>query len=220
MYNWVTDKEFLKQSYSECSDIVNHLVQHLKKYGIGANMSVVGSKLRKMVTQNDKQPIDFDFNLVITEAEDINNGRKLKETIRIAFNEVLKANGWRDCEDSRSALTTKQRVLKQGNKTAYSIDICIVKVGYGGELHRLIHDKTGNSWMDQYYWNLAPNSGDLRKKEEFLKPDYWIDVRETYLEKKNYYLRQNDHNHPSFICYIEAINEVYYKVKLQGIFIN
>ena len=30
-----------------------------------------------------------------------------------------------------------------------------------------------------------------------------------YLNIKNRYLRQNDHDHPSFICYIEAVNNVY-----------
>ena len=34
MYHWVEDKEFLKRSYSLCADIVNQLVQNLKKYGI------------------------------------------------------------------------------------------------------------------------------------------------------------------------------------------
>ena len=51
-----------------------------------------------------------------------------------------------------------------------------------------------------------------QQKVEWLKNNnLWNEVRDTYLEKKNLYLRKNDHNHPSFICYIEAVNEVYYK---------
>ena len=30
-----------------------------------------------------------------------------------------------------------------------------------------------------------------------------------YLEKKNMYLSWQDHNHPSFVVYVEAVNEVY-----------
>ena len=37
----------------------------------------------------------------------------------------------------------------------------------------------------------------------------WQLVRSQYLDIKNRYLRQNDHDHPSFICYIEAVNNVY-----------
>ena len=68
--------------------------------------------------------------------------------------------------------------------------------------------------MDQWYWNQIPNSQDLRQKEDALKPDYWPVVCETYLQKKNLYLRRPyDHDRPSFKCYIEAVNEVYDKVR-------
>lgn len=41
-----------------------------------------------------------------------------------------------------------------------------------------------------------------------------MEVRETYLNKKNMCLRRPDDNsHQSFICSIEAVNEVYNKVQ-------
>ena len=40
----------------------------------------------------------------------------------------------------------------------------------------------------------------------------WEEVREKYLDKKNMYLKRNDHYHPSFVCYIEAVNEIYSKL--------
>lgn len=39
----------------------------------------------------------------------------------------------------------------------------------------------------------------------------WNEVRKVYLTKKNMYLRRNDFNHPSFVCYIETVNELYRK---------
>lgn len=41
MFHYVTDKVFLKESYSVCADTVNQLVQKLKSYGIQSSMSVV-----------------------------------------------------------------------------------------------------------------------------------------------------------------------------------
>ena len=38
-------------------------------------------------------------------------------------------------------------------------------------------------------------------------------VRDKYLELKNMYLRRGDRDHPSFICYIEAVNNVYDRIK-------
>lgn len=217
MYHWVEDKDFLKRSYSLCADIVNQLVQNLKHYDVDASMNVVGSKKRNMITQNENENIDFDFNLLIRNANRFLDGRELKEKVRKAFNEVLCDNDMDDCQDSTSALTTGAIYFKQGNRTPFYIDVCIVKKDSYG-LHRLIHQKTGFVSMDQWLWNLVRDSGDLHKREDALKPNYWSEVRDTYLDKKNMYLsRPYDHDHPSFICYIEAVNEVYDKVKHCGI---
>lgn len=215
MYHYVKDKVFLKESYCICADIVNQLVQNLKHYGIYSRMSVVGSKKRGLVTQNEREAIDYDFNLWIDHADDIDVMRdmqKLKNIVMEAFNEVLEYNGWKNCDDSTSAITTKQVRLKEGKQTPFSIDICITRDDNGGNWYRLIHKKTGNVWFDRYYWVQGPSTRGIEEKERALKPDYWEEVRETYLDKKNMYLsRQDMDNHPSYICYIEAVNEVYYR---------
>lgn len=215
MYHYVTDKEYLKQTYSICADIVNQLVQELKHYEIDAYMATVGSKKRGLITQNEKESIDYDFNLFIENA-DAFRADELKRRVMDAFNEVLNRNDWGDCQDSTSALITEQRVLKKGNKTPFSIDVAIVKEDAWGTLHRLKHNKTGIVALDQWYWNMAPNSQKLWDMEDYLKPAYWQLVRDAYLDKKNMYLTRNDHDHPSFVCYIEAVNEVYAQVRRQN----
>ena len=175
--------------------------------------SVVGSGGRNMVTQNENEAIDFDFNLEIIKCKKINDGRALKEDIQKAFNEVLKKNGWEDCQDSTSALTTGRRVWKKGNKTPFSIDVCIISISDYGQVRRLIHQKTGFSVFDQWYWNDARDSSKIWEREAFIKENHcWGMVRETYLEKKNMFLRRNDYDKTSFICFIESVNEVYGKL--------
>ena len=80
MYEWVTDKKFIKETYSTCADIVNQLVQRLNKEGIDSYFFDVGSKRRNMITRNGKAPIDFDFNLFIENGMRY-NCKKLKEYI-------------------------------------------------------------------------------------------------------------------------------------------
>ena len=208
MYHWVEDKDFIKRSYSQCAGIVNELVQRLKSYDIDAGMYVVGSKKRNMITQNGEEDIDYDFNLLIRNAKDFSEG-ELKKTVQIAFNHVLTKHGMENCNDSKSVLTTKTMRLKKGNQTGFKMDICIVSYCDDGQLQRLIHKKTGRDQFDQWYWNKVPNSKDLQEKERKLKPKYWAEVRDVYLVKKNYYLRWQNYYHPSFNCYIEAVNEVY-----------
>lgn len=212
MYHYVEDKDFLKQMKGVCSNIINQLVQQINRDGeMEVKANLVGSGAKNLITQNEHLPIDLDYNLEIIDSGsfNINNGTGIKEYVRKQFNIVLKANGWGDCQDSTSALTTEQRVFKKGNKTPYSIDLCIIATRNDG-WYRLIHEKTGFANTDRWFWNKGRNSEKLQQKIDWLKDnDFWLEVRETYLEKKNMYLRRNDHNHSSFVVYIETINEVY-----------
>ena len=214
MYHYIEDKEFLKNLRSVCSDIVNQLVQQINNDGeLLVEAHLVGSGARNMVTQNANEPVDLDYNLCIVDTfgMDINDGRCLKEYIRKRFNIVLKRNGWGDCGDSTSVLTTEKRPFPKGNKTKFSIDLAIVQK-QGDSWFRLIHRKTGFVHLDQWYWNEAPHSNGLSKRVNTLKRnDLWTEVRAVYLRKKNAYLCNQDPYHPSFIAYIEAVNEVYHK---------
>ena len=214
MYHYIQDKDFQKRLKSTCSDIVNQLVQSINKGSvITVKACLVGSGAKNLVTQNANNPIDLDYNICIldTKSININNGRDIKEYIRKEFNSVLKMNDWSDCQDSTSALTTERRVFKRGNKTAFSIDLAITfKNNFGW--HKLIHDKTGWVIYDRYYWNEIQDSRQLEEKVYAIKLNHlWDEVRSTYLDKKNLYLQRNDNTHPSFIIYIESVNQVYYK---------
>ena len=214
MYHFVENKEFLKKLKNTCSGIINELVQMInneKKLEVEAHL--VGSGAKNLITQNEEEPVDLDYNLCILTCNEfnINDGKSIKEYIRKCFNKVLKRNRWGYCHDSKSALTTEHRVFNTGNQTSFSIDLCIVTED-GDKWWRLIHKKTGNVQTDEWIWNEGKNSKGLRNKVDWLKDNnLWNKVRDIYLDKKNMYLRRNDYNHPSFICYIEAVNEVYDK---------
>jgi hypothetical protein len=214
MYHFVEDKEFLKKLKNTCSGIINELVQMINnEEALEVEAHLVGSGAKNLITQNEEEPVDLDYNLCILTCNEfnINDGKSIKEYIRKSFNKVLKRNGWGDCQDSKSALTTEYRVFNTGNQTSFSIDLCIVTED-GDRWWRLIHKKTGYVQTDEWIWNEGKNSKGLRNKVEWLKDNnLWNEVRDAYLDKKNMYLRRNDYNHPSFICYIEAVNEVYDK---------
>lgn len=76
---------------------------------------------------------------------------------------------------------------------------------------RLIHNKNVYALgRDQYTWNEVPYSHQVKDRADELKEaGLWQKVRERYLEKKNMYLFRQEHDHPSFVVYVEAVNEVY-----------
>ena len=214
MYHYIEDKEFLGKMKNLCSDIMNQLKQQINNDSVmQVDIHLVGSGAKNLITQNANEPIDLDYNLCILKCRgiDINDGRNVKEYIRKQFNIVLDNNGWSDCNDSTSALTTELRYFTKGNHTEFSIDLAIVHEDRYG-WHRLKHMKTGFIETNQWIWNLSRDSKDLGKKVKVIKDnDLWLEVRERYLNKKNQYLTSNNYDHPSFIVYIETINEVYGK---------
>lgn len=209
MYHYLDDKEYLHKMKALCGKIMQDFCHVLKeKYDIGAIFYLVGSGARNLILQNSTEPIDLDYNLEIVRCENFEDCHYIKECARKAFNIALNNHCWSDCEDSTSSLTTKKCYFTTGNQTEFSIDVCITKRDTPkGNYYRLIHEKT---CYDKYYWNKAPQSKSLNKKVDYIKEHgKWESVRKQYLGIKNKYLTQNDYNHPSFICYIEAVNNVY-----------
>ena len=211
MYHYLDDKEFESKMRGLCGDIMQNLCHILKEdYDIGTTFYLVGSGAKNLITQNADESVDLDYNLEILRCDDFSDCKCLKECVRKAFNEALNNEDLHDCEDSTSSLTSKTIYFTKGNKTEFKIDVCITRRENDGTYSRLIHEKYGKRRHDRYYWNIALNSNKLKEKVNYIKKSgEWQEVRERYLEKKNMYLKRNDYNHPSFICYIETINEVY-----------
>jgi len=199
------------ESESICSNIINQLVQLINNDSLmEVKAHLVGSGAKNLITQNSNEPIDLDYNLMIIHSE-INSGREIKEYIRKQFNVILNKNGWSDCMDSTSVLTTEKQHFTKGNHTEFSIDLAIVFNDRNG-WHRLIHEKTGFTAWDRYYWNLVPDSKDLLDKVTDIKGKHlWNEVIDEYREKKNLYLCRQDYNHPSFNVYVETVNQVFNK---------
>lgn len=213
MFEYVTDKEFISKMRGLCGDIMQDLCHCLKEdYDIGATFYLVGSGARNLITQNASEAIDLDYNLELVRC-DLQNERDIKENVRKAFNQVLAEYDWSDCEDSTAALTTEKRHFTKCNNTEFSMDVAIVKRGTDDSLYRLIHEKTGWTSWDRYYWVPSPNSRGIREKAHDIKvAGNWIDLRDEYLRIKNMYLRYNDYNHSSFVCYIEAVNNIFNRI--------
>lgn len=212
MYTFVKDKEYLALMRRNCGEMMQELCHVLKeKYDIGAVPKLIGSGARRLITRNGNGTIDLDYNLEIKRCDDINDCSNIKEAVRKSFNIVLNRHRLPDCSDSTSSLETKEFYFDDyPEKPHFSIDVGIVCCDSDDNYYRLIHMKTGIASFDRYYWNQAPNSYTIKEKSEYIiQKGKWDMIAQKYLQLKNIYLCRNDYNHPSFICYIEAVNYVY-----------
>ena len=210
-YEFVYESE-VKQYRSDCSKTLKKTCELLRAKGISAQFSLIGSGARNMITRNGEGPYDLDYNLLIMKAEERywNDLRLLKETVRNALNRAERREFFSDAQDSTSCLTALLP-FKDTLNVEFSFDVAIIKKNPNGNYVRLIHNKNvyALGW-DQYTWNEVPNSHQVKNKADKLKEKgVWQEVRGKYLEKKNMYLSWKDRNHPSFVVYVEAVNEVY-----------
>ena len=209
-YEFVYESE-VKQYRSDCSKTLKKTCELLRAKGISAQFSLVGSGARNMITRNGEGPYDLDYNLLVMKANDeYCDPRLLKDTIRNALNKAVGGKFFSDAQDSTSCLTALL-YFKDTPNVEFSFDVAITTKNKNGNYMRLIHNKNVYALgLDQYTWNEVPNSHQVKDRADKLKrAGLWQKVRDRYLEKKNMYLFRQDHNHPSFVVYVEAVNEVY-----------
>ena len=159
-----------------------------------------------MITRNGDGPYDLDYNLLVIKSDDeYRDPRLLKDTIRNALNKAVGGKFFSDAQDSTSCLTALLH-FKDTTNVEFSFDVAIIKKNPNGNYMRLVHNKSWN----QYTWNEVPNSHQVKDKADEIKEEsLWQEGRDRDLEKKNMYLSWQDRNHPSFVVYVEAVNEVY-----------
>ena len=189
MYHYLDDKEFVSEMRTLCGDIMQDLCHILKEdYDIGSTFYLVGSGARNLITQNNNEPVDLDYNLEIIRCEDFEDCRYIKECVRKAFNKALNLNDLNDCEDSTSSLTSKLIHFTKGNDTEFRLDVCITVRDEDDSYYRLIHNKTGFVLYDEYAWNIAPNSKKINEKVKYIKSSgKWELVRQQYEKIKKTY---------------------------------
>lgn len=205
----------VKEKRAYCSDKMNQLKQDLLNKGWDADFNLVGSGAKGLVTRIEGQGFDLDYNLVINDSFDNINRQEFKDDVMKFLNGIKDAEiqePFKDCEDSKSVITSK---LVVDGKLEFHFDVAILAKNSICNFCRLIHDKTLGD--ERYLWNEVPNSREVHDKFDTLKRDgHFQDIRDTYLVKKNMYLTRNDSEHPSFVVFVETVNEVftqYYKPK-------
>lgn len=214
MYKFVGEAE-CKRYRSDCSSVLKKVCSMLKKEGISAQFTLVGSGARNMVTRNGDGPFDLDYNLEIITAPEAywKDLRRLKDTVRVLLDKAAKSECFSPSQDSTSCLTALLHFEDEPG-VAFRFDVAIVRRNPAGALCKLVHNKLSlRPEQDQYVWNEVPNSHNVAQKAARLKAEgLWHEVRNRYVERKDHYATGLwGKDHPSFIVYIEAVNEIYSK---------
>jgi len=204
MFDYVNDKEELKELRQACEAIIKN-VQHswLRDY-FTFQFNLIGSGSNNLIMKNGANgEYDLDYNFILQKDKKGlgNNPKAIKELFIEAFNEVNPDLGFKPAENSTSVITSK---LVYGGKLRFSFDVAIMCESNNGNYLKIVFNKkTG-----QYYWNEVPQSRNYQSKIKAIKvAGGWNQLRDRYRNLKNHHLSMND-DASSFSILIQALNEI------------
>lgn len=204
-FQYVAKREF-EPAKKQLMELI-HKVQDEVRDSFTFQYKFVGSVQRNMVTWDVKSNagFDFDVNIMVNDDDEKFDAEKIKNILMCAFNKYARKYGYDFCEDSTRVFTIKVKDRKK-SRICYSCDFAIV-YDYGDNQQQYIRynkQKNNYTWEEQTKGFYC-----LPEKIEFCKDNQlWQEVREIYLDKKNY---NTDSDKKSRSIFAETIHEVCYR---------
>lgn len=196
-------KKELKPAKKQLMELI-HKVQDEVRDSFTFQYKFVGSVQRNMVTCDVKSNagFDFDVNIMVNDDDKDFEAEEIKNILMCAFNKYARKYGYDSCEDSTRVFTIKVKDRKN-SRIRHSCDFAIVN-DYGNNQQEYIRY---NKKRKNYTWEEQTKGFYcLPEKIEFCKDNQlWQEVREIYLDKKNYNM---DSNKKSRSIFAETIHEV------------
>lgn len=184
-------------------DII-HEVQDRVRDKFTFQYTFVGSSARNMITYDAKSNIGFDFDVNIeVNDEDENYGpAEIRNTLRNAFDRVVRQHGYGYTEDSTRVLTIK--VVDQARaRIEHSCDFAIVYNCEDGRQQYIRFNKVTQNYTWEYQG--AGFDGLPRRIDWLEENDLWHELRDYYIYKKNENDNPDKHSRSIFA---ESVKEV------------
>jgi len=211
-YQFATKKD-VKVANKWCISVLKD-VQILVRDWFTFDFRLIGSGGKHLVTYNEGQPFDLDYNIIIQKDKHSLHGKpaiikeKFIEAFKAVFSKTItgfNADEYFKINNSTSVITIKY--ISYGS-LEFSFDVAIMQENENGYLEKIIFDKKNNVFI----WNKVKQSDNLYDKAVQVKQNYdWNKVRNRYLELKNKSLSNQDDT-KSFSIFVQVINEFYNKL--------
>ena len=209
-YHYPPQKEITELN-KWCLDIIRDVQYDLKDY-FTFDIKLIGSGEKRLVTQNEDECFDLDYNLIIQRDKQdlISNPKTIKDLFTDAFNKVLDQNvkGRHKVRNSTSVL--KNEIIER-DKLVFKFDVAILIKADDDYYYKIIADKNYNP--PRYLWNKVKYSKNYLERFSIIKKRIVFKVfKDRYLDLKNMHLRRNDQEE-SFSIFLETLNEFEQKLR-------
>ena len=214
-FSYISKKDNqVQKSYNTIIDILCE-VQDLTRDKFTFSFTPIGSYSRNMITydKNTNVGFDFDFNIEVNDNDEKFSAREIKMVLIDALNRVVIKYGYSYAEDSTRVVTIK-KINYLCSCVEHSCDFAIVNnyTDKGCSRQEYIHF---NKNINQYYWcQQSKGYYKLPEKIQWLKiNNYWNELRDYYIYKKNINSDKNIHSRTLFAIAVQEICQKYgYKI--------
>lgn len=190
---------------------INKVQKEVKSnYGLTFSFLPIGSGSRNMVIKKcNENYFDLDYQIVLQKKGnlDINNCKKIKIVIRLAFDNNKPFDDFINCEDSTQALT----IINLNQR--YGFDI-IITYKHKDDYYILRNNKNSNyNNNNDYEWAKQSSLKEFRKKIDMINgPKMWNKLRDNYKNKRHKY--KNNNSKKSYQILNESLSEILHKKEL------
>lgn len=214
MYNFkYVSKKAAADGKHELIEIINEVQDCVRDdFDFTFRFDFIGSSSRNMITYDPDSNIGFDFdvNLEINDYDEKYDPKEIKHILMNAFNRVIIPYDYSYCENSTRVITIK-KIDRLRSRIIQSCDFAIVHNYINNSGTKLQQYIRFNKRQNQYNWEMQSRGYYTEEKADWLsKNGHWQEVRNRYIEKKNY---NEITSKKSSALYAETINEIHMKYK-------
>lgn len=187
----------------ELESLIHDVQNEVREY-FTFQYQFVGSTSRNMITMDRKSNIGYDFDVYfeVNDDDEEYDAKEIRIILKNAIDKHAGKYGYAHCEDSTRVLRIK-KIDHFGSRIIHSCEFAIVNDCGDGQQQYIRYNKNKNN----YTWEYRQKGFGLEEKADWLKKNnLWQDVRDYYIDKKNY---NQDPNKKSISLYAETINEMY-----------
>jgi hypothetical protein len=189
-------KEY-KSLFYDAYRYVNEVIDDYSFY-----FRLIGSAKRNLVIEKPNKGFDFDYQIIFYQSIvglKSDELKKLKKRFIDAFDDFFVSRGYKNGEDSTSAITIKKL---ENNQIHHSYDVTLMSYNSNNVLCIMKYFDNKKTIMGFNEMKKSPMYNEKYKKIK--GSENWAELREKYLEK------QENHNgeKKSFSLLMETVNEI------------
>ncbi|MEC9484612.1 MAG: hypothetical protein UMR38_01895 [Candidatus Izemoplasma sp.] len=189
-------KEF-RSLFSEAFKYVNSVIDDYSFY-----FRLIGSAKRNLILDKPNKGFDFDYQIIFYQSllgEGSNKLIEIKDRFRHAFDDFFIKKGYKNAEDSKSAITIK---MLEGDKIHHSYDVTLMTPNKAGRLCIFKYKDKEKTEMGLNEMKKSAMFKDKYKKIKGAKK--WNELRDEYKKRQEEWNGEKK----SFSILMEVVNDM------------